>query len=287
MTGPHQAPTADVTRIYWSGSYPHNKISSGLNRLLARAGSPATIAFNRKQLNARIASVGRGFHFCDGVHVELLEAARQLLPLGFRLVATHDLEPLNGWIDLRLAPADASVAAQHGPHHNMFAIDDSAGPLLDVIYVRGLAHTLIQRQADSFSACYDMDYVDVDEGLANGTLDTTPFHRFMAPREHHRHLWCAAWFCIKHRSADGGMALQFGTTSGKTFPFVARPADVAYLTRFVAPAIALAQASSKLPLVKLTMDSPRTDLAHMVLTVQQAEELLSAVTALAASTTPG
>ncbi|MCL2310136.1 MAG: hypothetical protein FWC42_07680 [Proteobacteria bacterium] len=282
---------ADGAEIYWAGNYPHNKISSGVNRLLKRMGAVGKVSFDREIINRQVAAIGRSFGFNDGVHAELLEAGRQIKAMGFALIAVHERTPLNGSIFLHVCQAGRFQSHETSTGWVVDLSMEDAPSFMRGIYVRGLASWLIRRQVDSLSGFLNLSYDDVEKGLANRSLDGALFTKSLpetigggGPYPQ------GSWFRIEGVEENGGIRLLLGLLDGlpgrhpaqiKEAPFTAQPADIEYLTSFLAPAIALAETTENLQIVEMNIvGSPGIVPRGLILPTPQAKEFIEAISAI-------
>lgn len=201
----------DFAHIWWAGSYPHNKISSGLNRILKRRNLPITLAIDPKKKAAELADSAHAVCFNHDVQAELRQAARQLLSSGHTLIVARSADPLSG--ELSLYPLPRSTPWEAGSLQAL-ALDDPDTLLqqqaLNAICIHGLAAQAPRQQEDFFSARYSLDYDVVRQRLLDSALNADGFRRELASQSATGFLH-GSWFSILGQDVSGCVLVRLAS----------------------------------------------------------------------------
>lgn len=262
--------------LYWAGSYPHTKISSGINKLLSHRGVTFKIAFDRGHIDRQVRSRAGAIDFNELVQVELSNAALQLQQHGIRLYANHDVSDLNGNLVLtldrpwsRASGLSIPVQAEPGQHD------------LQPIWINGLAHSLRHLQQQCVSARFDLSFAETEDALANPAPELLqPFvlePKHTAPRAT---VSTHSWFSILSPVDAGTLDIWVPDPgSRRSETVVLTPSDRHLLTAIFPESLRAAAQTAPLQLITMSMKASNGRRFRFVLPAHQWLELHDAVKA--------
>lgn len=203
----------DFASIWWAGSYPHNKISSGLNGILKRLNLSIKLAIDPKRKSTELVDSSHAVCFNHEVQAELRQAARQLLSSGHTLIVARRADPLSG--ELYLYPLSSSTPWEAGSLQAL-ALDAPDALLqqqaLNAICINGLAAQAPRQQEDFFSGRYSLDYDEVRRRLLDGALNADGFRRELAPQSK-TGVSRGSWFAILGHDLSGCVLVRLASSA--------------------------------------------------------------------------
>jgi hypothetical protein len=265
------------TEVYWKGSYPHNKIASGLNRILKKLGFDLKIIFDRKEVLQRVESVNRKIPFDDEVQIELAMAATQLSLADLELIAIHKTDSINGNLNLYIQRIGAHPAIDSQKGCAVSLTSCLSNVRMKAIRIDGFAYEMIRNQEDSFSALYDLSYEEVRERLIDDLLDPYDFARTITPTSSGSAMHIGSWFEIIE-SSEGAVYVRVSSLQKRRVSHVWLSAkDFEVLQDYIPSAIGRIAYPPFIKLVSLRINTEEEKSEKFVLPLAQVRELNLAI----------
>lgn len=268
----------DFACIWWAGSYPHNKISSGLNRILKHRNLPIKLILDPQAKAAELADCAHSVCFNHDVQVELRQFARQLLITGHTLIVARCADPLSG--DLYLYPLPPSTPWEAGSLQAV-ALDApdslSQRQALNAISIHGLAAQAPRQQEQFFSGRYSLDYEEVRKRLLDGAMNEDEFRRELPPQPE-ACVSRGSWFAIIGHDLNGCVLLRLASSARRGASNVRlNSLDWSLLVRDVGQALQLLPSAPPLRLLQLQINTREEAAERFLLPVAQWHELALAL----------